>query len=55
MIIENTRKDAAKVDHFSEVFAKTHAEADLTASIFHWEEVFFETVKIHKRKKGIER
>jgi len=43
-----------KVEHFSEIFAKTKAEAALTAGIFHREEVPIEAVKDHMRDKGIE-
>ena len=45
---------AGKVEHFSEVFEKTKAEAALAAGIFHREEVPIEAVKEHMRKKGIE-
>jgi glutamine amidotransferase/cyclase len=45
---------AGKVEHFSEVFAKTKAEAALAAGIFHREEVPVEAVKKHMREKGIE-
>jgi len=43
-----------KVEHFSEVFEKTDAEAALGAGIFHREEVPIERVKKHMREKGIE-
>ncbi|MFC1827376.1 HisA/HisF-related TIM barrel protein [Thermodesulfobacteriota bacterium] len=36
---------AGKVEHFSEVFEKTKAEAALTAGIFHREEIPIEAVK----------
>ena len=36
---------AGKVEHFSEVFEKTKAEAALAAGIFHREEVPIEAVK----------
>ena len=45
---------AGKVEHFSEVFAKTKAEAALAAGIFHREEVPIEAVKEHMRDEGIE-
>ena len=43
-----------KVEHFSEVFEKTKAEAALAAGIFHREEVPIEAVKEHMRERGIE-
>ena len=46
---------AVKVEHFSEVFEKTKAEAALAAGIFHREEVPIEAVKEHMRDEGIER
>jgi glutamine amidotransferase/cyclase len=45
---------AGKVEHFSEVFKKTKAEAALAAGIFHREEVPIEAVKDHMRDEGIE-
>ena len=45
---------AGKVEHFSEVFEKTKAEAALAAGIFHMEEVPIEAVKRRMREKGIE-
>ena len=42
------------MEHFSEVFEKTKAEAALAAGIFHREEVPIETVKEHMRDEGIE-
>ncbi len=45
---------AGKVEHFTEVFEKTKAEAALAAGIFHREEVPIEAVKEHMREKGIE-
>ncbi len=45
---------AGKVEHFSEVFEKTKAEAALAAGIFHREEVPIEAVKEHMRERGIE-
>jgi glutamine amidotransferase/cyclase len=45
---------AGKVEHFSEVFEKTKAEAALAAGIFHREEVPIEAVKKHMRENGIE-
>lgn len=38
---------AGKVEHFSEVFAKTNAEAALAAGIFHRREVPIGAVKAH--------
>jgi glutamine amidotransferase/cyclase len=43
---------AGKVEHFSEVFEKTKAEAALAAGIFHREEVPIEAVKEHMRGEG---
>jgi len=45
---------AGKVEHFSEVFEKTGAEAALAAGIFHRREVPIAAVKRHLREKGIE-
>ena len=45
---------AGKVEHFSEVFGKTKAEAALATGIFHREEVPIEAVKKHMQEKGIE-
>jgi glutamine amidotransferase/cyclase len=45
---------AGKVEHFSEVFEKTKAEAALAAGIFHRKEVEIEAVKQHMREHGIE-
>ena len=45
---------AGKMEHFSEVFEKTKAEAALAAGIFHREEVPIEAVKVHMRERGIE-
>ena len=45
---------ADKVEHFSEVFEKTKAEAALAAGIFHREEVPIAAVKEHMRDRGIE-
>jgi glutamine amidotransferase/cyclase len=45
---------AGKVEHFSEVFAETGAEAALAAGIFHRREVPISAVKAHLRSKGIE-
>ncbi len=45
---------ADKVEHFTEAFAKTKAEAALAAGIFHREEVPIEAVKEHMRDEGIE-
>ena len=44
---------AGKVEHFSEIFEKTRAEAALAAGIFHGEEVPIEAVKEHMKEKGI--
>jgi glutamine amidotransferase/cyclase len=45
---------AGKVEHFSEVFEKTKAEAALAPGIFHREEFPIEAVKEHMRDEGIE-
>lgn len=45
---------AGRVEHFSEVFAETDAEAALAAGIFHRREVPIAAVKEHMRAKGIE-
>ena len=45
---------AGKPEHFSEVFARTNAEAALAAGIFHRCEVPIAAVKEHLRDKGIE-
>jgi glutamine amidotransferase/cyclase len=45
---------AGKVEHFSEVFEETKAEAALAAGIFHREEVPIEAVKEHMKERGIE-
>ena len=45
---------AGKVEHFSEVFEETGAEAALAAGIFHRQEVPISAVKAHLREKGIE-
>jgi glutamine amidotransferase/cyclase len=45
---------AGKVEHFSEVFGKTKAEAALAAGIFHREEVPITAVKEHLRQENIE-
>jgi glutamine amidotransferase/cyclase len=45
---------AGKVEHFTEVFEKTKAEAALAAGIFHREEIPIEAVKEHMRDEGIE-
>jgi len=45
---------AGKVEHFSDVFKKTKAEAALAAGIFHREEVPIEAVKQHMRERGLE-
>jgi len=46
--------EVAKVEHFSEVFEKTKAEAALAAGIVHRKEVSIEAVKQHMRERGIE-
>jgi len=46
--------DAAKVEHFSEVFAKTKVETTQAAGIFHREEVPIEAVKEQTRESDIE-
>jgi imidazole glycerol-phosphate synthase len=45
---------AGRVEHFSEVFEKTQAEAALAAGIFHRHEVPIAAVKAHLRASGIE-
>ena len=45
---------AGKIEHFTEVFQRTKAEAALAAGIFHRKEVPIETVKVHMRNEGIE-
>jgi len=45
---------AGRVEHFTEVFAKTKAEAALAAGIFHRREIPVEDVKNHMREEGIE-
>jgi imidazole glycerol-phosphate synthase len=45
---------AGRVEHFSEVFEKTAAEAALAAGIFHRHEVPIAAVKAHLRASGIE-
>ena len=42
-----------KLEHFSEVFEKTEADAALAASLFHYRELTVEQVKQHLREKGI--
>jgi len=44
---------AGKVEHFSEVFKATDADAALAAGIFHRKEVPIAAVKEHLREKGI--
>ncbi|MFZ5762428.1 MAG: HisA/HisF-related TIM barrel protein, partial [Thermodesulfobacteriota bacterium] len=45
---------AGRVEHFSEVFAATGAEAALAAGIFHRQEVPIAAVKAHLKASGIE-
>lgn len=45
---------AGRVEHFSQVFAETGADAALAAGIFHRREVPISAVKEHLREKGIE-
>jgi len=45
---------AGRVEHFSEVFEKTGADAALAAGIFHRREVPISAVKEHLRAKGVE-
>ena len=45
---------AGRVEHFSEVFERTGAEAALAAGIFHRQEVPIEAVKEHLRDQGVE-
>lgn len=42
-----------KLEHFSEVFQKTGADAALAASLFHFRELTVEQVKEHLRKQDI--
>ena len=42
-----------KLDHFSEVFEKTGADAALAASLFHFKELTVQQVKEHLRNKNI--
>jgi hypothetical protein len=44
---------AGKVEHFSEVFNATDAEAALAAGIFHRKEVPISDVKKHLQEEGI--
>ncbi|MBF0122047.1 MAG: imidazole glycerol phosphate synthase subunit HisF [Candidatus Omnitrophica bacterium] len=44
---------AGKVEHFSDVFTKTGADAGLAASIFHYREIEIDQVKQHLREQGI--
>lgn len=41
------------LEHFSEVFEKTNADAALAASLFHYRELTVGQVKEHLKKKGI--
>jgi cyclase len=41
------------LDHFSEVFEKTGADAALAASLFHFKELTVQQVKDHLRSKHI--
>lgn len=42
-----------KLEHFSEVFEKTGADAALAASLFHFRELTVEEVKSHLKDRGI--
>lgn len=42
-----------KLEHFSEVFQKTGADAALAASLFHFKELTVEQVKTHLREQNI--
>ena len=42
-----------KLEHFSEVFQKTGADAALAASLFHFRELTVEQVKEHLREQDI--
>ena len=42
-----------KLEHFSEVFEKTGADAALAASLFHYRELTVSEVKAHLRERGI--
>ncbi len=44
---------AGTLAHFSEVFEKTHADAALAASLFHYGELTVPQVKAHLRERGI--
>ncbi len=44
---------AGRLEHFSDVFTKTAADAALAASIFHYREVEISAVKNHLRERGI--
>jgi len=44
---------AGKLEHFSEVFAKTGADAALAASVFHYGEYSIKQVKEYLREKGV--
>ena len=45
---------AGQVEHFSEVFTQTTAQAALAAGVFHRREIAIAEVKRHLRKRGIE-
>ncbi len=44
---------AGKVEHFTDVFTMTGADAGLAASIFHYGEIKIEEVKAHLKIKGV--
>lgn len=44
---------AGKVEHFSDLFSKTGADAGLAASIFHYREIEIAQVKNYLKKQGV--
>ena len=44
---------AGKLEHFSDVFEKTGADAALAASLFHYGELTIQEVKMHLQKHHI--
>ena len=53
-ICHKDSRGRGRVEHFSEVFAATGAEAALAAGIFHRREVEISAVKEHMQRHGIE-
>ncbi|CAM3510519.1 imidazole glycerol phosphate synthase subunit HisF [Paenibacillus lupini] len=45
---------AGRIEHFSDVFEKGHADAGLAATIFHYKEMTIREVKDDLRQKGVE-